>query len=70
MLLTLTKQTDKKLHQIGFIIKAAPMIFKNFIDTSTFRDITMNRMITQYCNNNMNKHNTCSFATRFNKIAH
>ena len=51
------------------VVKPLSMIFKNFIDTGTFPDIRK-RMILQYCNNNINNHNTFSLGTRINKIAY
>ena len=77
MLLTLIKYIGTMINWLGWstklcsksVVKTLSMIFKNFIDTGTFPNI-LKRMISYYCNNNMNKHNTCSLGISFNKIAH
>ena len=76
MPLTLTKDMGMMTKSIRMIklcsmcvVKTLSMTFKNFIDTGKFPYI-WKKMISQYCNNNMNKHNTCSLGTCFNKITH
>ena len=51
------------------IANSLPMILKNFIATGTIPDIYKG-MILKYCNNNMNKHNTCFLRTCLIKITH